>query len=33
MITKPKGSIWRTSVVVLSLLLIFVTLPHTLSPF
>lgn len=30
---QPKHSTWRTSVVVLSLLLIFVALPHTLEDF
>lgn len=30
---QPKHSPWRTSVIVLSLLLIFVALPHTLEDF
>lgn len=30
---QPKHSTWRTSVIVLSLLLIFVALPHTLEDF
>jgi hypothetical protein len=31
MLNQRKSAVWRTSVVVLSLLLIFVTIPHTLE--
>jgi len=31
--TKPKLSVWAVSVVILSLLLIFFTIPHTLEDF
>jgi hypothetical protein len=32
-LNQPKSAVWKTSVVVLSLLLIFVTIPHTLEDF
>ena len=31
--TKPNLSMWTASVVILSLLLIFFTIPHTLEDF
>ncbi len=33
MVNKSKHAVWRMSVVVLSLLLTFVTIPHTLEDF
>jgi hypothetical protein len=33
MVNKSKNAIWRNSVLVLSLLLIFVAIPHTLEDF
>lgn len=33
MLNQPKSAFWKTSVVVLSLLLFFFTIPHTLEDF
>lgn len=33
MVNKSKNAIWRNSVLVLSLLLMFVAIPHTLEDF